>query len=203
MSVDSEVELVAEGKGAGKRRAVEMGDQKTVEARKTVAKQGTSSPAAAQPPAKKKWTGIERLEVLATKEEETTQKMLDLKKVKAQGVTERALAKIKASAEIKIQRERMRAELTAKKLDHEFQLRMAQINHVPPAQPYFGASTSTISAGNSMHGTSSSGWSGAGSATPSMYSGDFDFDDSSSLYSSLNLSDGTVQLPPDSTTDGS
>jgi hypothetical protein len=105
MSVDSEVELVAEGKGAGKRRAVEMGDQKTVEARKTVAKQGTSSPAAAQPPAKKKQTGIERLEVLATKEEETTQKMLDLKKVKAQGVTERALAKIKASAEIKIQRE--------------------------------------------------------------------------------------------------
>jgi hypothetical protein len=181
-------ELKVEGMAGKKRKVMETREKKTVEGKKMMAKSGKSVPATIQPVTKKKKTGIEKLEALATKEEETTQKMLDLKREKTKGVMERALAKIKASAEIKIQRERIKAELAAKKMDHEFQLRMAQIKQNPPAQ-HFGGNAITAS---------TSGWSDGGSVTPSTYTGDFNFDDNSSFYDSVHFSNTT--LPSDGTT---
>ena len=112
-----------------------------------------------QPAAKKAKTGISKLEAVMIKEEETTQKVLDLKKTKAQGATERELAKIHA----KTQQYKLKAELVSKKLDmevkkmeHKFQLCMGQLGHRQPEPSNFEISHKTGAP------SSSSGWSDAG-----------------------------------------
>ena len=117
-----------------------------------------------QPAAKKAKTGISKLEAATIKEEETTQKVLDLKKTKAQGATERELAKIC----VKTQQYKLKAELASKKLDmeakkmeHKFQLHMAQLGHHQPGPSNFEISHKTGAP------SSSSGWSDAGSMMPS------------------------------------
>lgn len=136
---------------------------------KTPARAGKSTPAAAtttasQRASKKPKTAIEKINTIAAKEEETTQKALDLKKLKVKGENDKVLAKIKAKTEVKIQQMKIRAELAQKKLDNEFRLQMARMGH-----PYSdaGSGSSTFHSNTAPPG---SGYSDAGSVTPSTYS---------------------------------
>ena len=63
---------------------------------------------------------IEKINAITAKEEETTQKMLELKKLKVKGENDKVLARIKAKADVKIQQMKLQAELAQKKLDNEF-----------------------------------------------------------------------------------
>ena len=93
---------------------------------KTTARAGKSTPAMAAATtanprvSKKPKTGIEKINAIAAKEEETTQKVLDLKKLKVKGENEKELAKIKAKADLKMQQMKLRAELAQKKMDNKF-----------------------------------------------------------------------------------
>ncbi|KAF8240324.1 hypothetical protein L208DRAFT_1234094, partial [Tricholoma matsutake] len=137
-----------------KQKVVPVEEKKPgVDGKNTAACNRKSAPMT-QPAAKKIKTGISKLEAITIKEEETTQKVLDLKKTKAQGVTERELAKICA----RTQQYKLKAELASKKLDmeakkmeHEFQLCMAQLGHCQPGPSNFEISHKT--------GAPSSGWS--------------------------------------------
>ena len=64
-----------------------------------------------------------------TAKEETTQKVLDLKKLKVKGENNKLLARIKAKAELKMQQMKFWAELAQQKLDNDFWLQMAQMGH--------------------------------------------------------------------------
>jgi hypothetical protein len=82
---------------------------------------GKSTPA--RPTTRKKaTTGIERFADVAAREEETTQKALELKKMKFRGETDKAVAKLKAQAEIQMNKDKLRAEYAQKKLELEFKL---------------------------------------------------------------------------------
>jgi transcriptional regulator with GAF, ATPase, and Fis domain len=104
---------------------------------KTSARAGKSTPAAptaSQRALKKAKTGIERISAIAAKEEETTQKVLELKKLKAKGEYDKSLARIKAKADLKIEQMKIRAELAQKKMDlaqkkmdNDFQLELARM----------------------------------------------------------------------------
>jgi hypothetical protein len=112
-----------------KATAVEAPETKTP---KTSARAGKLTPAAttaSQQAAKKPKTGIEKISAITAKEEEMTQKVLELKKLRMKGENDKVLVKIKAKADVKMQRMKLRAELTQKKMDNEFQLQMARIGH--------------------------------------------------------------------------
>ena len=81
------------------------------------------------PVSKKLKTAIDKINTISAKEEETTQKVLDLKKLKTKGENDKALAKIKAKADLKMQQMKHKAELTQQKLEIKFQLQMAQMGH--------------------------------------------------------------------------
>ena len=150
---------------------------------KTAACNGKSVPVT-QLAAKKAKTGISTLEAITMKEEETTQKVLDLKKTKAQGETKRELAKIHA----KTQQYKLKAELVLKKLDmeakkmeHEFQLCMAQLGPHQPGPSNFEISHKT--------GAPSSGWLDAGSTMPSTsFAPEIQDTPSFNFYAGLNYS---------------
>ena len=80
----------------------------------------------AEPSSKKAKTGIERFADIAAREEETTQKALEVKRTKVQGETDRVVAKVKAQAEIQMNKDKLRAEYVQKKLEFEFKLQMVQ-----------------------------------------------------------------------------
>jgi len=82
---------------------------------------GKSTPAEA-PTRKKAKTGIDRFADIAAREEETTQKVLELKKTKFQGETEKAVARVRAQAEIQMNKDRLHAEYAQKKLEFDFKL---------------------------------------------------------------------------------
>lgn len=137
-----------------------------------------------------KRTPIDRFSDIAMKEEETTQKQLELKKTKVQGQSDEKIAEIQAKAKVKLQRDKLRAEYAQKKLDHEF--RMAQMTHFQP-QNNFSTSNAFASSSNSQYPSSfgstsfSSGndWSealSAGTSTPGSSTRDLntDFDFSGS-----------------------
>ena len=96
--------------------------------------------------------------MIAAKEEETTQKVLDLKKLKARGDNDKALVKIKAKVDLKMQQMKLKADLAQKRMDHEFQFQMVRMGHFQ-TQP---------GAGPSSMGAFSSGFSDVGLATPSI-----------------------------------
>jgi hypothetical protein len=161
---------------------------------KTSARAGKSTPAAttaSQRASKNPKTGIEKINAIAVKEEETTQKVLDLKKLKVKGENDKVLAKIKAKAEVRMQQMKLRAELAQKKLDNEFRLQMARMGHASseagsssivrnaPHSGYSDAGSVWMRHASSEAGPSSmpvvrnapcSGYSDAGSVTPSTYS---------------------------------
>lgn len=143
-----------------KATAVEALETKTL---KTSARAGKSTPASAsQRASKKPKTGIEKINAITAKEEETTQKVLDLKKLKVKGENDKVLARIKAKSELKMQQMKFRAELAQQKLNNDFRLQMARMGH---ASGYSEAGSSSMVQGNTA--ASGSGYSDAGSATPS------------------------------------
>jgi hypothetical protein len=79
----------------------------------------------AEPSSRKAKMGIEHFADITTREEETTQKALEVKRTKVQGETDRAVAKMKAQAEIQMNKDKLRAEYTQKKLEFEFKLQIA------------------------------------------------------------------------------
>ncbi|KAM6493203.1 hypothetical protein JOM56_011337 [Amanita muscaria] len=130
---------------------------------KTSARAGKSTPAtmASRRPSKKPRTGLEKLNALAAKEEETTQKALDLKKLKATGENEKALARIKSRGDVKMQRMKLRAELAKKKMDNDLQLQMAQMG----AARAMGHMSTHAGSSSMVYSNT-----GSGSVTPSIYS---------------------------------
>lgn len=153
---DSDEDIVV--KGTTKRKAVTLEPEK---GKKTSARKGKSIHVSTTPGSKKPKTGMEKISTIAAKEEETTQKVLDLKKLKAKGENDKALARIKAKADVKMQQMKLKAEIAQKKMDHEFQLQMARMGHFP-TQPEVGPTTSSMGVG--MFG----GYSGQASTTPSI-----------------------------------
>jgi hypothetical protein len=145
-----------------KRKATAVDAPITIETKplKTSARAGKSTPAAvtttaSQRASKKAKTGIEKINAITAKEEETTQKVLELKKLKVKGENDKVLAKIKAKADLKMQQMKLRAELAQKKMDNEFRLQMARMGQA--------GSSSMVHSGS---------YSDAGSVTntPSTYS---------------------------------
>ncbi|KDR65954.1 hypothetical protein GALMADRAFT_217266 [Galerina marginata CBS 339.88] len=85
---------------------------------------------------KKSKTGVEKFSEIVFKEEETTQKILNLKKTKAKGVTEKVIAKVKSKADVEMNRDKLKADLASKKLANkleekklkfEYKFRMAEL----------------------------------------------------------------------------
>ena len=127
-----------DGKKSAKRVVVD-------EKKPTAPRAGKSTPA--EPSSKKAKTGIERFADIAAREEETTQKALEVKRTKVQGKTDRAVAKVKAQAEIQMNKDKLRAEYAQKKLEFEFKLQMAQ-------QQQFSGSPSSFSGHQDQSGFS-------------------------------------------------
>lgn len=144
------------------------------EKKPTAPRAGKSTPA--EPSSKKTKTGIERFADIAAREEETMQKALEVKRTKVQGETDRAVAKVKAQAEIQMNKDKLRAEYAQKKLEFEFKLQMAQQQQF---HQFSGSPSSLFSghqdqSGFSFNNTSyssqaSSGWqpNHASTSTPS------------------------------------
>ena len=104
------------------------------EKKPTVPHAGKSAPA--EPFVRKKArTGIEHFADIAAREEETTQKALELKQTKFKGETEKAVTKVRAQAEIQMNKDRLRMEYAQKKLELEFKFRLqAQAAQQPSSQ---------------------------------------------------------------------
>jgi hypothetical protein len=84
---------------------------------------GKSTPA--EPTVRKKArTGIEHFADITAREEEITQKALELKKTKFKGETEKAVAKVRAQAKIQINKDRLRMEYAQNKLELEYKLQL-------------------------------------------------------------------------------
>lgn len=123
-------------KAAGKRKRIVDPDELDVKDNKLFAKRvvvdekkptapraGKSAPA--EPTVRKKArTGIDRFAEIAAREEETTQKALELKKTKFQGETEKALARVRAQAEIQMNKDKLRMEFAQKKLELEYKFKL-------------------------------------------------------------------------------
>lgn len=73
---------------------------------------------------KGKTTGIDRFADIAAREEETTQKALELKKTKFESNRDKAVAKVKAKADIQMNKDKLRAELAQKKLELEYKFKL-------------------------------------------------------------------------------
>jgi hypothetical protein len=66
---------------------------------------------------------------IAMKEEETTQRLIDVKKKKLDGAQQEALAKINAKTQIRLQHDQLKAELAIKKQEQMFWLQMMEMGH--------------------------------------------------------------------------
>ncbi|KAF8958631.1 hypothetical protein BDZ97DRAFT_1761996 [Flammula alnicola] len=118
------------------KKRVKHEEKKDVEEKKddkkvTAPRPGKSAPATTQKKAK---SGIDRFSEIAAKEEETTQKVIELKKTKAKGYADKEIAKVKSKAEVKMNQDRLKAELAAKameleakKVELEFRLKLTQM----------------------------------------------------------------------------
>ena len=115
------------------------------EKKPTVPRAGKSTPAEATV-RKKARTGVDHFADIAAREEETTQKALELKKKKFKGETEKALAKVRAQAEIQMNKDRLRMEYAQKKLEFEFKLQLQAAQR--PQMGGQGLSRSAASAAN-------------------------------------------------------
>ncbi|KAF8225238.1 hypothetical protein L208DRAFT_1506819, partial [Tricholoma matsutake] len=128
--LEEEVQIVT--KGSAKRKATVLEEAKpVVSAKKTAPQKGKSTPATAtQSASKKSKTGAERMNAVSVKEEETTQKLLELKKTKVRAETEKQVAKLRAKADVKMQADKLKADIAVKKMELEYKLKMAQLGHI-------------------------------------------------------------------------
>jgi hypothetical protein len=115
--------------------------------KKTPARPGKSKPATLD---SKKAKVIDRFADVAAAEEVTAQKTLELRKMRAHG----EVAKIRARADLQMQRERLKAEtrMLEKRQEHEY--RMAQLNLRLPQQGYTGSTFSRASSSSASANTS-------------------------------------------------
>lgn len=119
--------------------------------KRTLPKTSNSAPAPAPQPSKKSKGTHEKLAEIAAKEEETTQKLLDLKMQKLQGSNAISLANIEGKNQVRLQREKLQAEIFLRKQEQEFQLRLASLKASGsnrPNSPYWPTP-------NSFHGYNS------------------------------------------------
>jgi hypothetical protein len=128
---------------------------------------GGKSIAATQPTTKNPRTGVEKMNAVLAKEEETTQKLFELKKTKVKVETEKHVARVKAKSDVKMQPDKLKANLAIKKMEFDFRLQMAQLGQVNQAGP-------SASFSSPVGATPSSGWSDAGSTTPSAFLGELE-----------------------------
>jgi hypothetical protein len=162
---EEEVQIVTEG--GAKRKVVVLEEAKpVVTAKKTAPQKGKSTPATvSQTASKKSKTGAtERMNAVSVKEEETTQKLLELKKTKVRAETEKQVAKVRAKADVKMQADKLKADIAVRKMELEYKLKMAQLGHVDHA-----GQSASFSGNVPVASSSTSGWSGAGSTTPSSH----------------------------------
>ena len=110
----------------------------------TAPRTGKSVPATSLSMQKKSRTGLEKFSDIAVKEEEMTQKIIELKKTKAQGVANKEIAKVKSKADVEMNRDKLKENLASKKLDLgfeskrlelEYKYKMAQLTSTPPQVP--------------------------------------------------------------------
>ncbi|KAF8235969.1 hypothetical protein L208DRAFT_1253789 [Tricholoma matsutake] len=86
--------------------------------KKTAPQKGKSTPATAtQSASKKSKTGANRMNAVSVKEEETTQKLGELKKTKVRAETEKQVAKVRAKADVKMQADKLKADIAVKKME--------------------------------------------------------------------------------------
>ncbi|KAF9484224.1 hypothetical protein BDN70DRAFT_872925 [Pholiota conissans] len=110
--------------------------------KRTGAKPSTS--AAAPKPPKKPKTSHEKFSEIAIKEEETTQKLLDIKKQKMANDSTVNVAQIQAKAQLKIRRAELQAQVIARREEHQFQLELARIqSRVGPSTASSASSSSS------------------------------------------------------------
>lgn len=93
-------------------------------------REGKSTLLTTLPKKGKTLAGIDRFADIAAREEETTQKVLELKKTKFESERDKSVAKVKAKADIQMNKDKLRAELAQKKLEleYQFKLQMAQMS---------------------------------------------------------------------------
>ena len=118
--------------GDKRRKGSEAGKKVTkkikVDEKKSMApRTSKSAPAASSSTQKKSRTGLEKFSDIAVKEEETTQKIIDLKKTKAQGFANKEIAKVKSKADIEMNRDKLKANLATRKLELEFEAKRLQV----------------------------------------------------------------------------
>lgn len=91
---------------------------------------GKSTPsAAASSTQKKSRTGIEKFSEIALKEEETMQKILELKKTEAKGVADKEIAKVKSKADVEMNRDKLKADLALKKLANDLEEKKLELEY--------------------------------------------------------------------------
>jgi hypothetical protein len=104
----------------------EVKEEVKPEGKKTAAHPGTSTPAAKRDKKKAKTTA-EKFSDIARMEEESVQKELELKAIRAKGGSSVKIAKIEAQAKLQMEKEKTKAALAAKKMEHTFQLQMLEL----------------------------------------------------------------------------
>ena len=118
------------GKAQAQKKHVEVDEKKP-----TAPRPGKSMPVPTQKRTSK--SAIDKFSEIAAKEEETTQKVIELKKTKLKASADREIAKVKSKAEIKMNQDRLRAELEMKKMEYEYQLKIAATQPGgAPLQPF-------------------------------------------------------------------
>lgn len=98
--------------------------------KKTAPRPAKSTPSTSTSQPNKKKSGLEKFADITAREEETAQKYLDLRKVKAEGRAARSLEKVRSKKEIQMNKDKLKADLAKRRLELEFQLRSGQ----PPRQ---------------------------------------------------------------------
>lgn len=167
----------------------------TADGKKTSARPGISAPAAVRDTSKRPKSTTDRFADIAKLEEETAQREIDLKKVKAKGATEVKIVKLNAQARTKIEKERLKAALATKKLEQDFQIRMAELQHRQASSSSLYNNPHIPNNNNSGYSNSNT-WSFGHRNYPSQSSGFPSFDAQMSTNSgSSNYSDDAQSFP--------
>jgi hypothetical protein len=174
------------GKVEGPKKHAKLDEKKP-----TAPRPGKSTPAPAAPTQKKTTkNAIDKFSEIAAKEEETTQKVIELKKTKLKASADREIAKVKSKAEIKMNQDRLRAELEMKKMEYEYRFKLATTqsggaspqplpslpkipefpNESTPSHIFAGQSIDSSVSDSFTSGTGHSGWNKAVAGTSSSTS---------------------------------
>ena len=105
-------------KAAGPKKRTKVDEKKP-----TAPRPAKSTPAPTQKKTSK--SAIDKFSEIAAKEEETTQKVIELKKTKLKALADKEIAKVKSKAEIKMNQDRLCAELEMKKMEYGYRFRFA------------------------------------------------------------------------------